>query len=63
MTAEAPGATMVPMTKAKAVAANENALSKVEASLPDFSGRTLVDSSEIVDLLLDLRQLLIESQN
>lgn len=48
------------MSKSNAVddQAVDEALQIIEAALPKFSGRDLVESHEIVDLLLDTRRVL-----
>lgn len=52
-----------PAAASNAAQANTDALARIESAIPEISGRTLVNTSEVVDLLLDLRQLLASGQN
>lgn len=41
---------------------NTEAIARIKVAIPDFSGRKLCDTSEVVDVLLDLMQMLSERE-
>ena len=47
------------MTETTDVVSLEDALSMIDQNLRDLQGRELVSASEVADLLLDLRMLLL----
>ena len=40
----------------------EEALAIIDAAIPGFTGRSMADTSEIIDVLLDLRQAIAKEE-
>lgn len=40
---------------------SQQAVALIEKSIPEYSGHKLTDTNQVVDLLLDLRAMLIEA--